>query len=113
MLSEGTAEQVRDRFVLRKLDVLRVKGKLQPMAVYELIAEGPPDEATRRMVTLYESALRSYQDQQWADAERDLLELASFLPEDKAGAVLLGRIRQFRQSPPPAGWDGVYVAKEK
>ena len=44
--------------------------KKKPMAVYELIAEGVADEATRRRVQRYEEALRLYQSQRWAEAER-------------------------------------------
>jgi adenylate cyclase len=113
MLSQSTAALVKDRFVLRQLDVIRVKGKLEPMAVYELIAEGSADGATRARVQRYEEALRLYQSQRWDEAERILLELASESPEDGACRTLLARIAHYRHDPPAADWDGVYVAKEK
>jgi adenylate cyclase len=113
MLSETTAALVKDRFTLRQLDVLRVKGKLKPMAVYELIAEGPTDESTARRVRLYESALHHYQQQRWNDAEKLLLEMAADFPDDGPAKALAFRIAHYRHDPPPAGWDGVYVAKEK
>ena len=75
MLSETTAAMVKDRFVLRQLDVLRVKGKLKPMGVYELIAEGTANEATARRVRLYEEALHLYQKQQWDEADKLLAEV--------------------------------------
>ena len=39
LLSDNTARLVASHFILRKLDILRVKGKRQPMPVYELLAE--------------------------------------------------------------------------
>ena len=39
LVSESTASQVKKYFYLRRTDVLRVKGKKQPMPVYELLAE--------------------------------------------------------------------------
>jgi adenylate cyclase len=113
MISESTAALVKDRFVLRQLDVLRVKGKLKPMAVFELIAEGTPDQSTARRVQLYEEALRLYQRQGWNEADRILLEMAGEFADDGPAKALRARIAYYRQHPPGAEWDGVYVAKEK
>jgi adenylate cyclase len=113
MISESTAALVKDRFVLRQLDVLRVKGKLKPMAVFELIAEGEADERTARRVRLYEDALRLYQKQRWDEADRILLEMAGEFADDGPARALRARIGYYRQHPPGAQWDGVYVAKEK
>src|SRR2546421_12396924 len=113
MRSQSGAAVVKDGFVLRQRDVIRVTGKLEPMAVYELIAEGVADEATRQRVQRYEEALRLYQSQRWDDAERILLELSREWPEDGACRTLLARIAHYRHDPPAADWDGVYVAKEK
>jgi adenylate cyclase len=113
MISESTAALVNDRFVLRQLDVLRVKGKLKPMAVFELIAEGAADETTARRVKLYEEALRLYRKQRWDEADRILLEMAGEFADDGPAKALRTRIGYYRQHPPGVDWDGVYVAKEK
>jgi adenylate cyclase len=113
MLSETVANLVRGRFVIRQLDVLRVKGKQQPMPVFELIAEGQPNESTARRVQRYEEALHLYQRQRWNEAEQILVELLAEFPDDGPSKTLTKRIAQYRLSPPPAAWDGVYVAKEK
>lgn len=113
MLSQSTAEFVKADFLLRKLDLLRVKGKQQPMGVYELIAEGPGEESDRRRARSYEEALSFYQRQRWDDAERIFLELAAEFPDDGPTAAIMARIRKYRHDPPPAEWDGVYVAKDK
>ena len=113
LLAQTTAELVKGRFAMRQVDVLRVKGKQRPMAVYELIAEGPPDEATRQLIERYESAFAAYQRQQWDEAEARLDELLRETPEDGPSVTLKARIAKFRAHPPGAGWDGVYEAKEK
>ena len=46
LLGETTAKLVREQFVLRKIDLLRVKGKNRPSPVYELMAEGKANEQT-------------------------------------------------------------------
>jgi adenylate cyclase len=113
MLADSTAQLVRSRFVLRKLDLLQVKGKLQPMPVFELIAEGPPNQATSRRVGKYEEALALYQCQNWNGAERILIELLAEFPDDGPSKTLIKRIAAYRLDPPGMAWDGVYVAKEK
>ena len=116
LLSETTAAQVKEQFVLRKVDVLRVKGKKLPMAVFELVAErgGAGDTpGAREKAAAYEGALAAYQRQEWAGAEKMLLELLEKFGQDGPAKTLLGRVTAYRVAPPGGDWDGVYVAKEK
>lgn len=113
MLAESTAKLVKDQFLLRPLDVLRVKGKLQPMAVFELMDEGQGEEKFRILAQRYQSAFVLYQQQQWDAAGKILLELQQQFADDGPTATLLARISKFHKEPPPPDWDGVYVAKDK
>jgi adenylate cyclase len=113
LISQTVAEQVKDRFVVRELDLLAVKGKKIPMAVYELIAEGQPTPAQRRVVELYGQGLAHYRAQRWDDAENTLKSLLAEFPDDGPAASILKRVAKLRREPPGANWDGVYVAKEK
>ncbi len=113
LMAQTTAELVKDRFVVRQLDLLRVKGKKQPMAVYELMAEGRPDESLLVRVEKYERALALYQTQKWDEAEKVLTELTTNFPADAPALNLMGRIYKLRADPPKPDWDGVYIAKDK
>jgi adenylate cyclase len=113
LMAETTAKRLDGRFAMRQIDVLRVKGKQQPMAVYELLAEGAAEGSDRARVAKYEAALAHYRAMRWDDAQRELEELKREVGEDAPSDMLLSRITKFRQHPPPAGWDGVYDAKEK
>ncbi|MGE5608204.1 MAG: CHASE2 domain-containing protein [Bacillota bacterium] len=113
MLSETTAEAVKDHFLIRKIDVLRVKGKHKPMAVYQLMAEKGTDGHLEPLIRGYESAFAKYQLQQWDEAEKVLLELNGHFADDEPCRALLKRIEHLRVAPPPADWDGVYTAKDK
>jgi adenylate cyclase len=113
LMAQTTADLVKDLFVVRQLDLLRVKGKKQPMAVYELMAEGQPDGALRTRAEKYERALALYQKQQWDAAETVLTELTGDFPSDAPALNLIGRIYKLRADPPKPDWDGVYVAKDK
>jgi adenylate cyclase len=113
LLSETTANLVRDRFVLRKIDLLRVKGKRQPMAVYELLGAGAADDRLADFIARYERALSLFQAKQFDTALEILNALNRDYPDDGPTATLRGRVRQFRDEPPGPDWDGVYVAKDK
>jgi adenylate cyclase len=116
LMAQATAEIVQDKFIVRKLDLLRVKGKKQPIWVYELLGEkgktqGEPDLVRRTQ--LYEAALAHCHQQRWDDCEAVLNELLAEYPEDAPAAKLLARVKDLRQDPPPPDWDGVYVAEFK
>ncbi|MGH7213624.1 MAG: CHASE2 domain-containing protein [Tepidisphaeraceae bacterium] len=119
LIAETTAAIVKEKFILRQLDVLRVKGKLKPMAVYELMAEvldGADSgvlESMRRRASRYEAAFALYRAQKWDDAEAALRSLLGEFPRDAPSRSLLTRIETMRHDPPAPDWDGVYVAKEK
>jgi adenylate cyclase len=113
LLTESTAKSVRDAFVLRKIDLLRVKGKRQPMAVYELVSEGAHDPATADLIARYERALTLYQAQQFDASHDALTALTRDFPADGPTATLLARVQTYRTAPPPPDWDGVFVAKDK
>jgi len=113
LVGPTTAELVRDKFVLRQLDLLRVKGKTNPAAVYQLLGEGTADAKTARLVQQYHDAFQKYQQQEWDAAERILLEVLRDFQDDGPSTVLLHRVQSFRQEPPGSDWDGVYVAKDK
>jgi adenylate cyclase len=113
LISENTAELVRGSFVVRRLDLLKVKGKSIPMAVYELMHEGPADDALRTRVEKYEKGLALFQKQKWDEAEAVLSELTRDFPLDTPALNLIGRIYKLRADPPAPDWDGVYEAKDK
>jgi len=113
MLSESTAAIVRPMFTVRRIDLLRVKGKLKPMAVYELMSEGAVDERTADLIARYEGALSVYTAGDFAQAGEMLQSLSQDFPSDGPTATLMKRVKRLIQHPPEEAWDGVYVATEK
>jgi adenylate cyclase len=113
LISQTVAEQVNGQFVMRELDLLRVKGKQKPMGVFELMAEGDHTSELRARVELYTEGLAHYRAQRWEKAEGALLRLLRECPDDAPAAVLLRRVAKLRHEELAPDWDGVYVAKEK
>jgi adenylate cyclase len=88
----------------RLVDKVAVKGKQQAVRVYELL-EG---ERTPTVLA-YEEAFAAYLARDFAGART--LWLAQ--PDDPPSRILAARCASMITDPPPADWDGVYVATTK
>jgi len=96
-----------------KIDDVRVKGKETPVAIYEPL--GPKNglpEAVRQDAAAFEAAYARYQAQDWDAAEAALQALNARVPRPLYD-IYLERIAHFRETPPPAEWDGVFVYTTK
>ena len=113
LMAESTANLVRGHVVMRQVDVLRVKGKKQPMAVFELMGDGAAADGMKALAERYERAFGLYRGLHWEAAEAELTALLADHPNDGPATTLMARIATFRNEPPPAEWDGVYEAKDK
>ena len=113
VLSEFTFAQIKDHFVCRELDRIRVKGKMRPVCIYELLALAKDAPLYSDLLARFGVALAAYRRQDWAQAIWSFDELLSIYPEDGPSAVLLERSREFQSVKPVPQWDGVYVMKAK
>jgi adenylate cyclase len=114
LVSETTRNLAGDSLAFREIDSLRVAGKLEPVKVHELIGmAGEMSGTLRSAVQAFERGLALYRTQAWDDAEGAFRSCLSAVPDDRPSKVMLQRIAAFRQSPPEAGWDGVWVAASK
>jgi adenylate cyclase len=95
LVSEATRRLIGEEFVCREIDVLAVRGRVQPVRVYELLGRRADDRDGRlaRRVTAFESALAAYRREAWDEAVGELTALARDLPEDRAAEHLLARCR--------------------
>jgi adenylate cyclase len=96
-----------------KIDVVRVKGKETPVAIYEpLGAKDGLADSVRQDAADFEAAFAAYQRQDWNAAEAALAALDARAPRALYD-IYLERIAHFRTEPPPADWDGVFVYTTK
>ncbi|WP_426075553.1 CHASE2 domain-containing protein [Janthinobacterium sp. PSPC3-1] len=102
-VSEFTRAQA-PQFAYRELDRVRVKGKTEPVAIYE--PRGLLDEADAVELALlarWSRLLELLRARDWDGAGAILLEL----PDDGLRRLYAERLRQYRATPPGADWDGV------
>ena len=96
-----------------KVDVVRVKGKETPVAIYQPLGrKGELPEQVQMIARLFEAAFVRYQACDWDGASKMLTELNAAAPCGLCD-IYLERIAHFRAEPPPSEWDGVFVYTTK
>jgi len=114
MISQRTLDLAQGKIEVRPIDFLRVKGKTQPVRVYELLARaGELDADEKAAQTAFTAAFEAYQRREWTHAEELLRQVLAKQPDDKLTLLYLKRIAAFREQPPAADWDGVFTLDEK
>lgn len=114
LISEFTYGDVKDTFTAREIDWVRVKGKNQPIRVYELVAEGrPADESTVKMLEAFDRGFKLYIERKFNEALEAFNEALSHNPSDPVSKLYVERCQDYLAEPPPAEWDGVFVMKTK
>lgn len=102
------------KFAFRKLDKVLVKGKKQSVEIYEVLGlEATLSEEKRQALVAFDKALSDYYAQDWASAESEMAALYKAFPKSKLYALYLERIKEYKASPPPKDWDGVFTHKTK
>ncbi|HTT31981.1 MAG TPA: CHASE2 domain-containing protein [Methylomirabilota bacterium] len=108
-----------DGFVFRELDLIRVKGKLQPVTIYELIGRagessiyGTTNEVGERL-ELFRLARALYSQRQWADAQKGFQAILDRWPDDGPSRAYWKRCQDYLFEEPPSGWDGVFTMTHK
>ncbi|MBW1973222.1 MAG: hypothetical protein DRG20_04080 [Deltaproteobacteria bacterium] len=113
IISEYTYKLIGNNFYLRELDLVRVKGKKKPVRIYELIGDNKPSSAVMRSITFFEQALKAYREMKWEDAIYLFEQAKSENSKDKASELFILRCKLYKDSPPPADWDGIFIMTKK
>ncbi len=126
LVTEATktaSEKDSSDFVFRLLDRVIVKGRQEPVALYELMGfNNKQPESTLECLQTYNLALEKYIEQDWAGAITLLQKSAGLEPfqfdEDgekriTPSTVLHNRCQEMKENPPAKDWGGVYVMTSK
>jgi adenylate cyclase len=110
MISESTYSLLDGTFLCRELDKVRVKGKQEPIRIYEVVAYW--DQASSRqkeMVRVFHHGLEAFQMMDWERAASYFETCADLVSgPDKASLLYLDRINRLLKSPVSDEWDRVY-----
>jgi len=113
IVGEATRKAVKG-MVYRELDRVQVKGKDEPVAIFEPVGlESDVDKDTHTELKLWAQALRAYRAQDWDQTEVALFNLTRMAPERMLYAIYMDRVAQLRKQPPDADWNGVWKFETK
>jgi adenylate cyclase len=113
IISENTYELVKDQMLVRELDLIKVKGKKQPVRIYELLGTPADIEKHRDRIDRFHKGLECYRNGQWETALQIFEQLTADYPQDGPGHEFVHRCQDLVVTPPEGVWDGVYEMKTK
>ena len=120
IVNESTYAAARDAgFLFRELDLIRVKGKLHPVTIYELLGhrldlneEGILAEAETRFEH-FEEARKLYRERKWTEALEAFQAILDRWAKDGPSIVYLKRCQEYLAEEPLPDWDGVFTMAHK
>jgi adenylate cyclase len=115
LVNETTWASAKDAgFIFRELDLIRVKGKNQPVVIHELVcdvASLTPEIEMR--LDCFENARKLYERRRWSEAQSAFQSIIDRWPEDGPARAYWKRCQEYLFDEPPANWDGVFTMTHK
>ncbi|MEA5617279.1 adenylate/guanylate cyclase domain-containing protein [Cronbergia sp. UHCC 0137] len=117
IISDNTFQLCQNEIWARELDLIRVKGRNEPVSIYELISlRGDPINSIKlEVIDHYHQGREYYLQRQFKLAEAEFTKVLAADHHDKAAMLHIHRCQHWLQSPPSdANWDdGVWTFTEK
>ncbi len=115
LISETVNDKIQSEMRTRFLDLVRVKGKYEPVRIYELVDY--KDKVGKNLdssIQIYEQAMQEYLKRNFKEAI-DLFEKSESVrgSEDKAVHMLTERCLEYIVDRPPIDWDGAFTRTHK
>ncbi|EDN72215.1 adenylate/guanylate cyclase [Beggiatoa sp. SS] len=117
LISEETYAHLNDpsQYGIRTIDRVKVKGKSEPVTVYEVFDGDAPHLAELKMKTRddFEKGLAHYRQKAFTEATRCFEQVLRTHPDDKAAQIYLGRCQHWQKVGVPDDWEGVEALDSK
>lgn len=117
VIGDTTNTFAKERFATLELDLIAVKGKSEAVRIFTLLGRQDmlESEEFKALRQHHDDFLKAYRSQEWDHAEEIADTCKGRLDGlmDEFYEIYRERIAEFRENPPPADWDGVYVATSK
>jgi adenylate cyclase len=113
LLDEKTVQALKNGSCLREIDLLRVKGKDRPVAVYESLGYLDRGPALEEAIDCFAGGLAAYRVSDWERAIQRFAAALELRPDDEPSRMYIERCRHYRETPPPEDWGGVWTLTEK
>lgn len=107
IISDSTAEEVKDKFVLRQIDCVAVKGKAKTVKIYEVMGFKDEESGFKELQEKYATGFELYLKKEWLAAKKVFEEILARYLEDGPSKVLKERVEKYLATP-PVDFDGTY-----
>lgn len=107
LVAEETHRQTGDAIHYLEVDKVRVKGKREPVAIFEAVCEGRPTTERQAYDAACTRGIAAYRAQEWDAADAAFGQAAQHMPDARLPALYRERIATLRAETLPADWDGV------
>ena len=98
---------------VRELDAVRVKGKKEPVSLFELRGRGAVPAQDLPLLDGYARGLKLYREQRFAEARLEFESLRQRFPHDGPSRLFAARCEKMAAEPPGERWDGVFRMEHK
>ena len=114
LISEFTQEKLKGTYRLRDIDLVVVKGKTEPVRVFEVLDYHTAETFPNLMdnVGYFNEAILDYRAGDWDKSIKKFNECLSANPDDELSKTYIGRCEQLKADP-PENWDGIWVMTSK
>ena len=118
LISEFTHKQLSRpelKSLTRDLDDIRVKGKLEPVKVFELMRPDALKQPAmiQALIGEFEQGRQKYRAQEWDQAKAHFMKCMIIRPDDGPTQLYLERIVEREKEPKIDNWDGVFTFTHK
>ena len=110
LISGFTRELLNDDYPMREIDLIQVKGRDEPVPVFE-VRSGEGDESA--LLETFERGLAAYRQRSWRAAVTAFEKALELTPGDRPSELMLRRSRHYAATEPPRSWDGVWTLSGK
>ena len=115
LISEFTYKAVKATYRTRQVDYVIVKGKTEPVGVYEVL-DFHDEESYPNLVEalgLFNDGYRTWNQGKWDQAIKLFNSVKKINPNDKSAQLYIDRCNHMKKNPPKGTWDGVWVMTSK
>jgi len=108
LLSEDSYKSVKDQILGRRVDILQVKGKEEPVVIYELLGKMDILPKVQDLLELFQRGLEAYRARKWSEALAYFEKVLQLYPRDAPSVLYIKRCQEYILNPPPPDWDGIF-----
>jgi adenylate cyclase len=113
LVSQEVLDQT-DGLLTKELGKFLLKGKTQPLTIYELLSRGEEsDEKQKKSCEIFADALNAFRRKSWDEAEERFHHASDNGTAHSSAHFYLKLCEQYKQNPPEEGWEGTVSVEEK